>query len=146
MKIRIQIFTKEERVVGSWQACRSTGPIDRQPIWHIAVGLGSTGRSTEEKHRASCFLSVDRSVGRRKTESTLFSVGRPVGRLTDMHKRACPDTKLGRPGRSASLAWNSSGRPTRSTARPETGNSMGKKFRLGEILKIIFVENMAKYR
>ena len=53
--------------MGSRDGCRSTSPVDRQSIWHIAVGLGRS--AAKGKY---CFeLSVDRQ----ETESNVVPVG-----------------------------------------------------------------------
>jgi len=53
--------------LGSRDGCRSTSPVDRQSIWHIAVGLGRS--AAKGKY---CFeLSVDRQ----ETESNVVPVG-----------------------------------------------------------------------
>jgi len=63
--------------------------VDR-PLKQNTVFLSrSTRRSTQKTREQNCSQSVD-----------------PGGRPTDMHKRARPDTRAGRPGRSAGLAWN----------------------------------------
>ena len=95
----------------------STGPIDRQSIGKLAVGLGrpaakeknfslfcrSTGPVDRQNPRAKGFQSVDRS-----------------GRPTDVHKRARPDHKARSTGPvdRSGLKWT--GRPARSTDRLDT--------------------------
>jgi len=76
--------------LGLWQAWRSTGPVGRPPCWHIAVGLGSTDRSTGLMKETQ-FCKGGRPVGRpTKNREQMFLVGRPVGRPTNLHKRARP--------------------------------------------------------
>ena len=75
-----------------------------QPCWHIAVRLGSTGRPPDKKQRAETFGRSTVRPTDKKTVSNLFSAGRPVGRPSDVHKRARPDTGSGRPVRSAGPA------------------------------------------
>ena len=74
-------------------------PVDRLPCWQRAVGAPvdcSVDRFLQRKH--SFLNAVDRAVDPNKPRVDLLTVGRPVGRPTDVHKRARPDTGAGRPG------------------------------------------------
>jgi len=119
--------------LGAVDGCRSTGPVDRQSNWQLAVGLvRPIGRPTA-KGNFCLKLSVAGPVDRQKPESKVIQVGRPVGRPTDVYKRARPGHYV----RSTGQAWNRSGRPARSTDRPETDFFYRKFFELWKFFKII---------
>ena len=76
--------------MGLQAGCQSTGPVDRQPIWHIAVGRGRPD-AKGEKHFE---LSVGR-LGRPAKNREQAAFSRPTGRSTDRRaqKRARPRHK-----------------------------------------------------
>ena len=87
---------------------QSTGRSTGRQRGNFVLNCRSTDRSTDKKQRAKWFQSVDRSVDRQTCTN-----------------RACPGLKARSTGRSTGLAWKGSGRPARSTARPETELVMG---------------------
>ena len=68
--------------------CRSTGPVDRQPIGKLAVGLGRPVGRPAAKEKLLFVLSVDWPDRPTKPESKGLSVGRPV-RSTDRRVQTC---------------------------------------------------------
>jgi len=77
-------ITKEERAVGAAGWLSVDRPVDRQPNWHIAIGLGRPATKGQTQ-----FWTVGRPVGRptKNREQPAFS--RSTGRSTDKRAQPC---------------------------------------------------------